>query len=208
MSSLIILLVFARVAIFAAAFKIPALARAHFYLEVLLCALTVFMPRKGFEDGVYMTQSYFQTTIIIFCLFYNSFWRGLISCGLINITVFVVQRVIYKPTNTESILLFLALLFLQCLSIFLCHIFITKISFMVVDLEVSQHNNESLFDVLQEKVFVLDQESKEVLWQNKAAESTKSLQSEAPGLNTSSVSQGLLFNSNKWKYALVDPQLL
>lgn len=66
-------------------------------------------------------------------------------------------------------ILYLALLVFQCLVLFLCHIFITKIGFMFVNSEVSRLNDQSLFDVIEEKICILDQVSKKVLWQNQAA---------------------------------------
>ena len=41
---------------------------------------------------------------------------------------------------------------------------------MYVESEVGRRNDLSLFDILDEKVLVLDQQSKEVVWQNKADE--------------------------------------
>ena len=54
LKSFAILLTFARVLIFGAAYKFPQLCNAHFYNEMLLCALTAFFPRKAFEDSGFM----------------------------------------------------------------------------------------------------------------------------------------------------------
>ena len=66
--------------------------------------------------------------------------------------------------DSETIILFVATLIFQMIALTLCHLFITKVSFMFVQSEVSRVSNLSLFDILKEKVFVVDQQSKEVLW--------------------------------------------
>ena len=63
----------------------------------------------------------------------------------------------------------MALLVFQNLTLLLCHIFITKLGFIFVNSEVSRLNDQALFDVLEKKVYVFDQDSKKVLWENKAA---------------------------------------
>ena len=138
-----------RVIIFAAAFKFPYLCNAHFYNEVLLCMLSAFFPRKAFQDGSYMAEAYLQAVFIIFCLFYNSFWRSLICCTFVQIAVFVAQKNVHKSSSSINIAIFVSLLVFQCLTLSLCHIFITKISFMYVNSEVSQLNDQALFNVLE-----------------------------------------------------------
>ena len=56
----------------------------------------------------------------------------------------------------------------QTVVLILCHLFITKVSFMFVDSEVGRLANPSLFDVLEEKVIIFDEESNEILYQNGA----------------------------------------
>ena len=58
----------------------------------------------------------------------------------------------------------------QFLALSLCHILITKVGFMYVDSEVDRQNDMSIFDVLEEKVYVLDQDTQNVLWENHAEE--------------------------------------
>ncbi len=60
--------------------------------------------------------------------------------------------------------MFIVLLVFQSLVLTLCHIFITKVSFMFVESEVGRLANLSLFDVLEEQVLVVDQETKDILW--------------------------------------------
>lgn len=57
-----------------------------------------------------------------------------------------------------------AMFIFQIIALTLCHLFITKVSFMYVQSEVSRVSNLSLFDILKEKIFVVDQQSKEMLW--------------------------------------------
>ena len=52
----------------------------------------------------------------------------------------------------------------------MCHLLITKVGFMYVDSEVGRQNDMSIFDVLEEKVYVLDQETQDVLWENHTGE--------------------------------------
>ena len=96
------------------------------------------------------------------------------------------------------------MLLFQCTALLLCHIFITKIGFMYVNSEVSQLNDQALFDVLEEKIFVLDQDSKKVLWQNQAAKQPLNNDSFSVSLNA----QGLLFESKDQTYAIVKPEML
>ena len=145
---LAIVAVIVRVIIFVAAFKIPQLSNVHFYNEIASFILTAFIPRKAFEDTSYMAETYFQATLIIFCLFYNNLWRGLICCGLVPIAVYVSRRAIYKSTDGEEEVILFVSLVLQNLALIFCHLFITKIGFMFVESEVSRLNDQSLFDVI------------------------------------------------------------
>ena len=68
--------------------------------------------------------------------------------------------------------MFLGILLFQFLALSLCHILITKIGFMFVDSEVDRQNDMSLFDVLEEKVYVIDQDTQDVLWENHTEKAT------------------------------------
>ena len=57
------MLTFLRLFVICIAFKVPFLCKFLFYIEILLLALSAFMPRKAFEDGDYMAQSYFLATL-------------------------------------------------------------------------------------------------------------------------------------------------
>ena len=76
-----------RLLTFLLAFKVTFLCKVLFYIEILLCALSAFMPRKAYEDGDYMAQSYFLATLVIFCLFYCNFWSSLVTSYLVNAAV-------------------------------------------------------------------------------------------------------------------------
>ena len=90
---------------------------------------------------------------------------------------------------------------------------------MYVDSEVGRQNDMSIFDVLEEKVYVLDQDTQDVLWENHAEEAATNvsrqvampLQNEenkaAADLNQSNVSC-LLPNKNELTYAIVEPEIL
>ena len=88
-------LVLVRVPIFLLAFKYPVLCRTYFYIEVVICALTTLAPRVAHLDWVYMAQSYLQTNLINFCLFYCDFWPSLICSSVVSILVFFSKWLVY-----------------------------------------------------------------------------------------------------------------
>lgn len=80
---------------------------------------------------------------------------------------------------------------------------------MFVDSEVGRLANPSLFDVLEEKVFIVDEESNELLYQNKATEIGKTI-ADNVSLNTSHVTASaalLRDNFDEKLYALVEPKI-
>ena len=80
---------------------------------------------------------------------------------------------------------------------------------MFVDSEVGRLTNPSLFDVLEEKVLIFDEQSKEILYQNKAIEVGKTIQDNL-SINTSHVTASaalLQDNFNEKVYALVEPKI-
>ncbi len=98
-----------------------------------------------------MAQYYFQTVVINFCLFYCNFWPNLIYSYAVSIAVRVSAVITYERSLDDSEIngLFISLLVFQFIVLTLCHIFITKVSFMYVNAETGRLENSSPNDLVE-----------------------------------------------------------
>ncbi len=110
LSWLIFLFSVARIILFAAALKFPSICRSYLYLELMICALTALAPRSAYLDWDFMIQTYLQTIVLNFCLFYCNFWPSLIGSNIVMIFVLGSGSVVYDQSTTNVRLIALGIL--------------------------------------------------------------------------------------------------
>ena len=80
---------------------------------------------------------------------------------------------------------------------------------MFVNSETSRLSNHSLFEIVEEQVFVVDESTKDILWRNKATDDKKDCLEDDTNISVSKANAALLhsFNFDEKAYALVDPKI-
>ena len=124
----------------------------------------------GTDTSIELTI-YLLTQQVIFWLSYFSFWRDLVF-AILSLIPFIVCCFTLHLESTSRVLVYLVQLPWHILSLFVIHWVISKVGLLYVDAKLYRKGNKKLLDNLDEGIMILDQNSMEILYCNKAMASS------------------------------------
>jgi hypothetical protein len=132
---------------------------------MILSCLLALVWQPAMKDADVMNEIFMLTNLINFVCLYNNYLTGLVCTVLANIVLLVSRGLHYGDEwYGEAMQVGFFLMILQCIAITLIHLFITKLSFMIVEKKVSLQGKNELLANLKGRVIVLDKEEKTVLF--------------------------------------------
>ena len=150
----------------------PGLCRYHLYSILIHNMVKESLP---IDYGLVQLRYLVLMNGIFFIIHSYDYYKSIISLILYNLwTMVIVQIVIYQ--KDEPVKLVSAFFVSSIVMMYYCvavHVLLSWIGFQYVQAELPRESNERLLNNLQEGLFIVSEDNKEVLFQNSAASRIK-----------------------------------